>query len=158
MIEEFFLFVCAVLSLSAIIQIALEGLERVLPHRRRGPPLPGGGQFVAAGPAGIVHEPVENYRCQFCGGLMFDLPQQVFSADALTHAACGRFKQALQSQQGTDLNTVFLGADDTFLRLNIGEIDPYADVTMTLERHAPFVIGHRVKVHRRSLIKSAHKE
>jgi hypothetical protein len=56
------------------------------------------------------------------------------------------------------LNTVFLGADDTFLRSNIGEIDPYAEVTMTLERYAPYVIGYTVKVRRRSLIKSAHKE
>lgn len=89
---------------------------------------------------------------------MFDLPQQVFSADGLTHAACERFKQALQSQRGADLNTVFLSADDDVLRLNIGQIDPYAEVTMTLERHAPLVIGYRVKVRSRSLIKSAHKE
>jgi hypothetical protein len=157
MIEEFFLFVGAILSFWALLLMTREDLERVLPHRGGGP-LPGGGQFVAAGPAGIVHEPVENYRCGFCGGLMFDLPQQFFSADSLTHAACGRFKQALQSQQGTHLNTVFLGADDTFLRLNIGQIDPCAEVTMTLERHAPFVIGYRVEVRRRSLIKSAHKE
>jgi hypothetical protein len=156
MIEEFFCFVCAVLFFWTLLLIAGEGLERVLPHHRRlAPPLPGGGQVVAA-PAGIVH--VENYRCEFCGGRMFDSPQQFFSADALTHAACGRFKQNLQSQRGVDLDNVFLGADDTFLRLNIGEIDPYAEVTMTLYQHGPYVIGYRVKVHRRSLIKSAHKE
>jgi hypothetical protein len=44
------------------------------------------------------------------------------------------------------------------LRRSILEMDPSAEVELTLERHAPLVVSYRAKVRRRSLIKSARKE
>jgi len=152
MIEEFLLSIGYTVFVFFNFFLALFWPALQRERKRRGPPPHPALQWARL--VLVAPETMTAYSCDFCGAHMgFVRPGlQPFLRE---HPSCSEFRQA---RKDTVCVGVFVGADDVVLRRSILEMDPSAEVELTLERHAPLVVSYRAKVRRRSLIKSAHKE